>query len=372
MRAVAFADVPAGDWDAACDASDDAWLFHRASWVEIESRYAALENHSFALVDERGVPAAVQPLYLREFGVGAFVERLVDSGVHRTAGLAVAEQARDRLPELRALAMQRVLEVAERGEADRIQLGIQNLAPRARSHEREEVPFWVLEHDFFLGLQFGLWGLAPAPGMTTCASDQIVELGASEDTLWRALHESCRRAVRKAEAAGVEFERAAAATAAAEYFDLARLSAVRTGEELPPAAYYEDVLNGLPGRAHVLLARHGGAAAAGLVVLVDKGAVHFLAGASAPDALALRVNDFLHWNAILWAKGAGHEVYRLGPTFPEVPADWPIARVSRFKAKFGGRARTIVQGSRFLRPERYAQLAEEQLRLRLPVERAAT
>ncbi len=45
--------------------------------------------------------------------------------------------------------------------------------------------------------------------------------------------------------------------------------------------------------------------------------------------------------------------YRFGPAFPEVPDDWPIARVSRFKEKFGGQSFTTIQGSLFLKPEKY-------------------
>jgi lipid II:glycine glycyltransferase (peptidoglycan interpeptide bridge formation enzyme) len=82
--------------------------------------------------------------------------------------------------------------------------------------------------------------------------------------------------------------------------------------------------------------------------------VHFLAGASDPEWLPLRVNDLIHWHTIKRANADGFEVYRLGPIFRTVPQDWPIARVSRFKAKWGAESVPVIQGSYFRRPERYA------------------
>ena len=51
----------------------------------------------------------------------------------------------------------------------------------------------------------------------------------------------------------------------------------------------------------------------------------------------------------------------LGPIFPEHPYDWPISKVSRFKKKFGATNVTIIQGSFFCRPEKYLEMAQEQI-----------
>ncbi|MEO7728976.1 MAG: hypothetical protein ABIS45_17120, partial [Burkholderiales bacterium] len=47
-----------------------------------------------------------------------------------------------------------------------------------------------------------------------------------------------------------------------------------------------------------------------------------------------------------------------GPSFPEVPKDWPIARVSKFKTKFGARPFTTIQGSLFRHPDKYLAAAQ--------------
>ena len=65
------------------------------------------------------------------------------------------------------------------------------------------------------------------------------------------------------------------------------------------------------------------------------------------------------WLLLLWcalgmaaddAVTRGAAVYRFGPVFPEAPADWPIARVSAFKSKFGARSVPTIVGSLFLNP----------------------
>lgn len=361
MKVVAFADTPPQAWDSCCEASAQAWLYHRADWVDIETRFFGVVNHSFSLVRE-GQVLAVQPLYAADIGLARFTERLVHSGLHRHTGLACRDGllAQD-VAAARAAAMARILEVAAAERADRIQLNVQNLAPLSLTAAREEIPFWVLDHDFQLGLRFGPMGINPAPGQSTCAADQVVDLAPSEDELRAALEATCRRAVRKAEDSGLACEAVdpATPTAVAEYYSLAERSASRTGESLAPQKYYQHLATvlGPQGRLALLFARHGDRTVAGLLLAVDKGMATYAGGVSDPEMLRLRPNDFIHWSAIRWARSRGLRGYRLGPVFPELPTDWPVCRVARFKRKFGGRSYTVIQGSRFLSPERYQEAA---------------
>ncbi len=359
MKVTAHADVPSTVWDEVCARSSSAWLFHRSAWIGIESTYFPHRNLSFALEDN-GEVIGVQPLYASETGLG-WIERLVHSGVHRHTGLALVDGlAPATIKAARTAAMREIAAIADAGQADRIQLNAQSLAPASLA--ALEIPFWVADYGFHFGLQFGRNGMVPAPGMSTCCADQIVMLGAGEDQLFASLDEGCRRAVRKATSAGLGFE-AGDAAAIDHYGPIAQASAVRTGESLPPRAYYEAILSALgpSGRSAVLFATHEGRKVAGVILVIDKGAASFVAGSSDPEFLPLRVNDFLHWSAIVWAKRSGLLRYRLGPFFPEVPDDWPIARVSKFKTKFGGVSVPMIQGSRFIHPEKYRSGAQQQV-----------
>ena len=363
MKVMPMTEVAASSWDALCLDSSRAWLFHSSQWIGIESSFFPHRNLSFAIVNGEDV-IGVQPLYASETGLN-WIERLVHSGIHRHTGLALRDDLdAATVNAARAAAMRQIDSVAALEQADRIQLNAQALAPAAIA-DGAEAPFWVIEHGFQFGLQFGPNGMMPAPGMTTCCVDQIVSLGAAEEQLFARLDESCRRAVRKALAAGLAFEAFTTREAIDLYWPIAQVSAARTGENLPARAYYEAVVDTFApsGRCVVLLAKHEGRHAAGLILLVDKGGASFLAGASHPEFLPMRVNDFLHWSAIAWSRLHGLQQYRLGPFFPEVPADWPIARVSRFKTKFGGRSVPVVQGSRFIHPQKYRAGALQQVEL---------
>jgi len=362
VKPVAFADVPRQDWDDLSDGSPQAWLFHRHDWIQLEATRFVRANHSFALLAGERI-VGIQPLYLSDSATGTGGEKLLHCGIHRHTGLALHPGlARMEVKAARSAAMERILAIADRESVDRIQLNAHNLAPENLSTQRREIPFWVEDYGFQLGLNFSPTGMAAAPGMATCNADQIVELVGEEKELFARLDEACRRAVRKAQSRGLELEATCDPAAIERYHEIACVSARRTSEELPAVDYYRDLWRrfGASGNMTLLFARRANVTTAGMILLVDKGAANFFAGASLPEELPNRVNDFLHWSAMVWAKNAGLLRYRLGPSFPEVPADWPIARVSRFKTKFGGSSHTVLQGSLFLRPEKYTEVAARQ------------
>jgi hypothetical protein len=362
MKGIPFDRVEAGEWDAMCDVSSQAWLFHRTAWVKIETHYFFPDNYSFALHDGHRFVAA-QPLYRASLGLGSWNEVLLHCGVHRHTGLALvdgldASTARA----ARSVAMRHISEIAALIDADRIQLNSQNLAPQNLGALRSEIPFWVSDYGYFLGLGIGPNGMAPAPGLATCCADQIVALQQPAENLFSQLDESCRRAVRKAQVAGLEWCEGDDAPVA-DYYKLAEMSSARTGESLAPRLYYEDVWRafGAKGLCKIIFVLSEGRKVAALWLLVHKGAAHFLGGVSDPEYLPMRVNDFLHWSAIVWANHQGLKHYRLGPVFPELPDDWPVARVSRFKGKFGGTSYSTIQGSYFRHPEKYLETGRAQL-----------
>lgn len=356
-----FSAVDAASWDPICEASSEAWFFHRHSWVEIESTLGIELNASFAL-RSGGALVGVAPLYCIVNGS----ERLVHSGFHRHTGLALV----DGLPagDVRAARdqyMKQVFKVASNFGAHRIQLNAHNLCPANRDpRRRAELPFWVLDYGFHLGLAFGPMGVQATPGLATCNADQLVDLSIAEDALFALLEPACRRAVRKAQKAGLQLSEPRGERDAEVYYSIALDSAKRTGEFLPPLNYYAQIWRrfGPAGQCRLLFAEHDGVPQAALMLFADRAAITFAAGVALSNGLALRPNDFIHWEAICLARREGFTHYRLGPTFPEVPDSWPIARVSRFKSKFGGRAVPIIQGSYFLDTPRYLEPGIEMLR----------
>lgn len=357
MKIVCFDHCDRDAWDALVEASPDAWLMHRADWIEIEARFFTSANLSFAVMDRDRLVACL-PLYVSDAASGTAGDILVHSGINRHAGLAMAPDIDDPTSrQIRTAALRHVEHLAASAEADRIQMSQSTLAPRFRAAQRAELPFWVTEFGYQLGVSFASFGMAAAPGLSTVAADQQVDLDAPEDILFERLDPACRRAVRKAQRSGLTFSCSYGEGELERYYALALRSAERTGEALPPIDYYKDVLLrlGPQNRAGVALAHHQGQPVAGLLFLGDRGAVSYLAGVSEPAALEVRPNDFIHWSFMLWAKEQRFDLYRLGPNFPEVPPDWSIARVSQFKTKFGGRSVPMIQGSLYRNPDRYLE-----------------
>jgi hypothetical protein len=365
MKIISFFDIETHRWNQLCQRSDEAWLFHTYEWIEIESSNFAEANHSFAVLSDDNEIIGIQPLYFNTIGLGLWSERLLHSGVHRHTGLAcLSNLSNSTIKAISKLAMKYIHELADKIEVDRIQLNSQNLAPKNLSVQREEIPFWVIDYGYNLGLHFNTNGFVPIPGMATCCADQIIEISnIDEQTLFKNLEESCQRAIKKAIKNNLSFSLNETQEDVIDYYKLAEISAQRTGENLPSLAYYQNIYHrfNLQGKCKILFANKESKRIGALWLLIDKGAIYFMAGVSDPEYLSLRVNDFMHWSVISWAKANGYFNYRLGPYFPELPKDSPIGKISRFKKKFGGKNTTIIQGSYFINPEKYLQISWQEL-----------
>jgi hypothetical protein len=359
MRIARFAEIPASAWNEVASISEDAWMLHRAEWIDIEALFFVEENHSFGLVSEDQL-IGILPLYLASAAQTGGAERLLHSGIHRHTGLALRPglSPRDRRA-AQSAAMARVFSIAEALDVDRIGLNVHNLAPVCFTPKRPEIPFWVTENGFRLGLNLGEGGVCPSPGLSTCFADQIVHLGQPVEAMFGRLEESCRRAIRKATRYELTFRVAHAMEELDVYLNLAQRSAARTGEALPPREYYQGVLSafGHEQTAGIAFVEWRDLPIAAVFFLNDRQSVSFLAGVSDPAHLDKRCNDFAHWNLMLWAKERGCLRYRFGPFFPELSAEWPVSRVSKFKTKFGSDSYTTIQGSLFRHPEHYREAA---------------
>ncbi len=340
MKVVPFRDADPSGWNAVWTQSPDAWLFHSLRWIHIEGDNFWSANLSIAL-EERGETAATLPLYMGIIGD----QRVVLSGLHRHAGLAVHPDYHGQRKTIQAMVIDYARQMARRHEADRIQLSVQNLAPRSLSCQRDHIPFWVMDYGFHHGLACVPNGFEVDGDRNHVFADLIVDLRPSEAEIHANFSPACRRALTQAAANNLSFSVSTDADATLRFRDVARVSAERTGERLPPDSYYQSLQDLVyEGKLVLTQVLVGDAVSAASLIAVDKRAATYLAGASLAEYHPLRVNDFLHWQNALWLKQRDLDHYRLGPTFPQVPKDWPINRVAAFKERFGGRPFPIIQG----------------------------
>ncbi|MEQ8746008.1 GNAT family N-acetyltransferase [Pyruvatibacter sp.] len=363
MKVVRRDELAPGLWDELVMTSRQTWLFHVDGWVSHEAALTDARDFSFALTSG-GRVVAVVPLFLSEVGLGAFTETLIHNSLHRQTGIALSPELDD---EQKKLAWQdvmtEVLRLSELHGADRIHFGEQNLSDECLSAERREVPFYVTDYGFQLGLAYGPSGFQPFPGGATTVVDQIIDLRQSEERLMANLKSVCRRNVRSSAKAGVTCVDATQDINLVDrYYALAENSAKRTGEVLAARDHFSTLFERFgPRYLSVLIARCGEADCAALILLHFKGKMYYFAGVSHSDYHKVFVNDAIQWAAILHGKKAGYSHYRLGPVFPTATRGWPIETVTRFKGKFGAAPRTIIQGSFFMHPEKYAPIAEAHL-----------
>jgi len=250
--------------------------------------------------------------------------------------------------------MEAIFHLAEKLDSDRVQLNELTFLP-AYTWQANRVPFWITDYGFHLGLQLAPLGIMPAPFMSSCAADQLVDLQPLEECIFQSFKESCRRAIRKAEEMGVSLvliddpEKAIK-----QYYQLAEKSAIRTGETLLPIQYYFNLYKALGSKkCSLLFAQYQTEIIGSLIFGIDKQVAGFMVNVSDPEHLNTRVNDFLHWAAIKLAKEKGCSIYRLGPYFPSVPSSWKISEVSKFKTKFSSYSVIMLQGSYFRYPKKY-------------------
>lgn len=358
MQVIPFSAVQSSDWNSICDFSDDAWLFHRYEWILLETRRIQALNFSFAIFRDKKLIGIV-PLLKSQLPLGPFVENLFHTGVHRHTGIAVSnaltviERA-----EAEKFALSACISLAIEGTADRLQLSVQNAAPKWRPGSADSLPFWASTGKVNFGLYSGPNGITPFPYASTLALDQFYDLSVDPETRGIGISSTARTAARKAISYGIEIFVAESLDSLPMVLNQILKSAQRTGESTPDPLYFEELLNGECSR-HIttLMARHPTRGVVGcLLISTYKNVTHFLHCYSDPESLKYRVNDLLHLRAIEWARAEKMDFYRLGPFFPEVPPDWPISKVSRFKTKFANTSVPIRQGSVFFQREKYIQL----------------
>lgn len=156
-------------------------------------------------------------------------------------------------------------------------------------------------------------GFAVQPGSHT---GWEVDLTPTEDELWMGLKPACRRAVRKATKSGVTVREVVADEAfIAGYY--AQMHEVFGRQGLAPTYGLKRIralVDALGAKGRLMALRvvgpDGDSIASGLFPHGD-GVVYFWGGYSRQEALALRPNDILHWEAMVRARRIGCSRYDL-------------------------------------------------------------
>ncbi len=199
--------------------------------------------------------------------------------------------------------------------------------------------------EFRGGSQF----LSDATPATTFYTHEL-ELKTCETTLAKGLDSSVRRAVRKAEQAGVTIEFSDQPAAIACFYQLLALTRRRHG--LPPQPFHffsglQPLLAG--GRGTLVLARLHGEAIAGAVYLFSGKTVHYKYGASDERHQQVRANNLVMWRALTAFAQKGYTRLEFGRTSLENEG------LRAFKLSWGSRESTCQYFVRDMGQQRWTQ-----------------
>lgn len=161
-----------------------------------------------------------------------------------------------------------------------------------------------------------------------------VDLERGEAALWAHVDPGSRRAIRKAEAAGVAVRTTADARDVRAFFELHLAVRKRKyGLLAQPYRFFEAIRDRFlaVGQGALLLAEVGGAPVAGVLLLRWGDRLYYKFNASRADDLAVRPNDLLMWHAIRHGLAQGCTVLDLGLS------DWDQEGLVRYKRKYATR-----------------------------------
>lgn len=166
-----------------------------------------------------------------------------------------------------------------------------------------------------------------------------VNLTPDSACLWAALHDTARRAVQKAVRSGVEV-RVAASLADLRAFHALHVRLRKTKYRLlaQPLRFFESIWRRFiePGQGALLLACLDGELIGGVLFLEWEDTLYYKFNASSPTSLAVRPNDLLTWEGMLYGKARGLRCLDLG--LSDTQQDGLI----RYKRKFATNEQTIT------------------------------
>jgi len=184
-----------------------------------------------------------------------------------------------------------------------------------------------------------------------------LDLTRTEDELLAGMDRRTRYNVKLAGRKGVTVRASRDPADLRVFYDLLARTTERKGFLVHSLAYYEKVLELLGPAGTLLLAEAEGEVLAASFVLAFGRYAYYAHAASSSRRRELKATNKIVWEAVRWAKAAGHEVFDFWGIPREPSPDNPLYGVYTFKKGFGGKE--VEFGPPFdlaLRPVKYRML----------------
>lgn len=197
--------------------------------------------------------------------------------------------------------------------------------------------------------------------LTKQAKWHCIDLQPDLDHLWQGLHDSSKRAIKKAQRETVHVRRAQSEKDLRAFFNM-HLSIRKHKYRLlaQPYSFFANIWRHFvePGNGALMLAVYHDEIIGGTFFLEWGDTLYYKFNASVPIHLDHRPNDLLIWQGIQYGKAKGYVFFDFGLS------DWDEEGLVRYKRKFATEEKTIS----FLRygPARVPTVQEQQARALLP------
>ncbi len=164
----------------------------------------------------------------------------------------------------------------------------------------------------------------------------LVNLGASEEDLWRGLDGNIRRQVRKAKRNNLEIEVGRDEMLVEPFYNMFSQFTHQAGTPVFSRAFLQNVVDTFPGGYNIALVRHEKEPIAGYFQVEMGDTVYGMWGAALPATLKLRPAYLALWEIMRDAVNHGFTHLDMGRS----PAD---ANASKFKGQWGGKSSPVYQ-----------------------------
>jgi hypothetical protein len=292
---------PDGSWDERIASHPGASIFHTSSWARVLRDTYGYEQFYFTN-DQSRPPAAV-----------AFCE--IDSGLTGRRGIALPFTDECALLPSADLTFKTLFEFAQGLGKER----------NWRSLEVRGLP------------AFSEIGISEETASSLSFYGHLLDLSPGPEAIFKTLHSSTQRAIRKAEKSPVKVEIASDEKAMAEYFALHCLTRRKHGVPPQPFSFFEQIQRQMiaAGKGFIALARLDDRAIAGAVFFRFGTAASYKYGASDAEFDAVRPNNIVMWKAIQHLCEQAAETLDFGRTSKYNEG------LRRYKLNWGSQERTI-------------------------------
>jgi FemAB-related protein (PEP-CTERM system-associated) len=268
-----LAPAAGGEWDAYVDAHPAATLYHLRAWQEVGQRAYSLPAPYLVARSGAGGPIrGALPLFLVRRPLGGYVT----TGLFGAYGAVLADH-----PDIGRALVERARAIAREERARFLVIKSEGEEPSARGLDRR---------DFSVVAKLPL---EPDP-----------------ETQWNGFKKEIRKAVRKAESAGLAVHVGADQLPA--YYDVLAEAMLVKGTPIYGYPFMQALVDALGDRAEVMTLWKDGRAVSAALYVFYRDTVYLPFSASLPDTFEMRPNNLLFWEIIKRACARGMKVLDLG------------------------------------------------------------